>query len=1284
MSKKKFEIDAIITYIHEDFSHGYVKEIRDFNKLDRTYLADKSISTYKFIPDPESEPAVNQIVRIQQKSNSKEVIIVENVYVGLKRSNSQITPLDSKFYGNQGVVYITNPNQEAESIENEEILLVEFFLKFYPSARKLKATDIELIDPTLEHYETASQTLISYSSIFEKIGDSKLKVFVDFVSNSENFISLVYVEGKKILDNLISSQDTLGSSNFKLKNKFLNIYGRFGKKIIDIETAQIFFGLSLVELIRAWIKGVFPIDFLSPQDLIRFNGEVCFLNALTSAEIEEIFTLHSQENNQELYINLLKNKEIDDLETFDFFQELIEKNDLNQNCFSVLSDSLSASLSIKLWRTEKLILSKEFIKTHLGTFGQEDLDLIFKRYPIDDLRIILDNLKVDTEEIFDSILEKVIDPILKDFGICVFDTEINAATEKMVEYAWITSEEVFEEPDVNESNIKLLQEKILSSKLIVGHNIEKFDYNYVFLNDTRPFKTWDTLKVEAFLDPEKSSYALKTVHEALEDCFLTKQLFLLQLFRVKLLFDEQKNLEFISDEFQDIFNSLPKILLSTLVIESYNKRIFRTFNTSSLEYIRDQIPDNLKLLISPRSYWDCFISYNGIYKDKKDEELNLVFSSEIVKTKLKSTPYLLESILGFIESCNEKGIAPFLRNLSPYLKSSIYEIIPPEQLCFQIEEDLDFMLVSPYYYLKNREILLSNYNESEICFLGINLWKYETTKHLKKYHIEELENNSESKDLWVHFSNGKSVAPLPVNFISELNESYFLGANYWIEKNGINDYDLNCSIPEIIEFREENCFFKISFDIDRKTSDLNHEIILLRSEKNLVSRLELNPETLYRDLYWNERLHVITEFFKGKNQEHKKIVFIVEKSNEIPTIQKIFRDLSIYCPHEDANIQRRFELLQDCHKGILVCDYGSLDKILMCSSIDPVSFILESLRPNELLIQSGQSFTNISVNTAVSDDAIDLTEEEIDSKNEDQEIPHLGASTNKLGKLNDYYSWLFFRILLHNSNNRIATLDQRITSSTFDRIKVKTISIDINEGKSSKNKISRIISSRTSSLFHAPKKFELGQTDPHVARIASIFLKNKGDGNFIPSQREYLDYILPANQDVLITLPTGTGKSVLFQGPSLYRSSYTGKLSLVVTPLKALMEDHVLSLWKLGFWNSVEYINSDKGNEVKDIYRRIAGGELLMVFITPERFRSRGFIKAINQRLEIDGSFEYVIFDEAHCISQWGSEFRPDYFYCAKQIRTIRKNYDSPVLLLSATVTKHVAKSIETVLYEKV
>jgi len=994
----------------------------------------------------------------------------------------------------------------------------------------LKATDIELIQPTYEHFEMASNTLTSYSEVFYKVGDAKLKAIVDFVSISENYVGIVYSEGKKILNQLMLDSNFNDPTFERIKNKFLTIFGKFGQKIINAQTAQLFFDGSASQLIKEWIKGAFPYEFLNIHDILRLNNEIGLSRTLKSFELDEIFTRINQNDKQELFIELLKNKLIEDESTFNFYLETIKKNDLNQNCFIVLSDALSASLSIKLWRSEKLILNKEFIKNHIGTFGYGDLDLIFKRYPIVDLKIILENMQVDTVEVFDLILEKVIEPLLKDFGICVFDTEINAETEKMVEYAWITSEEEHEELDVKESKIKILQDKLLASKLIVGHNIEKFDYPYVFPNDTRPNKTWDTLKVETLLDPAKTSYALKTAHVALEDCFVTKQLFLLQLLRIKQLFEKHQSFQFISNEFQDITSLLPNLLLSPLIVKTFNEKIFRTFNTAALEYIQDQIPEKVKLLISPRSYWDCFIAYNAIYKDHEDEELNLVLSQEIVKSKLTSNKFLLESILGFIQDCHEKGIEPFLRNLSPYLKSSIYEIIPPKQLCFQIEEDLDLLLVSPQYYVKNKLILLNKFKETEICFLGINLWKFESRKHLKTYQLEELENNSESKDLWVHFSNGKSVAPLPSKFISELNESYFIGANYWIEKNGIDVYDLNCSIPEIDEFRKENSFIKISFDTDRKISDLNHEIILLKSERNLVSRLELNPETLYRDLYWNERLHVVTKFFKGKNQEHKRIVFIVDKSDEIPTIQKIFRHLSIYCPHEDANIQRRFELLQDCHKGILVCDYTSLDKILTCSSIEPVSFILESLRPNELLIQSGQSLSDISVNTEVSEDAIDVTEEEADSKNEDQEIPHLGAGTNKLGKLNDYYRWLFFRMLLHNKNNGIATLDQRITSSTFDRIKIKTISIDIDEGKSGKNKISRIISSRTSSLFHSPKKFELGEIDPHVSRIASIFLKNKGDGNFIPSQREYLDYILPADQDVLVTLPTGTGKSVLFQG----------------------------------------------------------------------------------------------------------------------------------------------------------
>ncbi|MBK9538313.1 MAG: DEAD/DEAH box helicase [Flavobacteriales bacterium] len=178
--------------------------------------------------------------------------------------------------------------------------------------------------------------------------------------------------------------------------------------------------------------------------------------------------------------------------------------------------------------------------------------------------------------------------------------------------------------------------------------------------------------------------------------------------------------------------------------------------------------------------------------------------------------------------------------------------------------------------------------------------------------------------------------------------------------------------------------------------------------------------------------------------------------------------------------------------------------------------------------------------------------------------------------------------------------------------------------------------------------------------------------------------ILPGKNDVLVTLPTGTGKSVLFQGPALFRSSLTGRLTVVVSPLKALMEDHVSGLHQLGFWNNVECINGDLSNmEVQDIYRRVAGGEVLMVFVAPERFRSRGFVRAIGERIDRDGRLEYLVFDEAHCISQWGSEFRPDYFYgahCSVRMRSSASE-PFPFLLLSATITAQVESDLRQILY---
>jgi RecQ family ATP-dependent DNA helicase len=190
---------------------------------------------------------------------------------------------------------------------------------------------------------------------------------------------------------------------------------------------------------------------------------------------------------------------------------------------------------------------------------------------------------------------------------------------------------------------------------------------------------------------------------------------------------------------------------------------------------------------------------------------------------------------------------------------------------------------------------------------------------------------------------------------------------------------------------------------------------------------------------------------------------------------------------------------------------------------------------------------------------------------------------------------------------------------------------------------------------------------------------------FKPSQRVAMEVICNRSSNVLVRLPTGEGKSVLFQVPGLCRGLRNRKLTLVISPLRALMKDQVEDLWSRGFEESADYMSGDRTpGENQEVLQGILEGRIVLLYVAPERLRSKSFFDVLERRMASDGGLEYVVVDEAHCLNQWGLEFRPDYFFATETLmeacRGVNSQERCPFIFLSATITLSDRKQIMNML----
>lgn len=163
-----------------------------------------------------------------------------------------------------------------------------------------------------------------------------------------------------------------------------------------------------------------------------------------------------------------------------------------------------------------------------------------------------------------------------------------------------------------------------------------------------------------------------------------------------------------------------------------------------------------------------------------------------------------------------------------------------------------------------------------------------------------------------------------------------------------------------------------------------------------------------------------------------------------------------------------------------------------------------------------------------------------------------------------------------------------------------------------------------------------------------------------------------AGKHVLAILPTGTGKSLCYQIPALSRFEKTGALTVVISPLVALMADQVAGLEARGITSCVSINGLLSMPERADALDRVRLGDAGILIVSPEQLRSRTLRKVLDQR-EI-GAW---VLDEAHCLSKWGHDFRPDYRYVGRFIKErAGKGAIPPVLCLTATAKPDVVADI--------
>jgi len=1239
--------------------------------------------------------------------------------------------LSDEFFNNSllEVIFDAFENENSTQIQSQIIKGLSNDKKIFIE-KNIK--EIQLVD------DSRILTYFNVLNLIDTETSQSLKEQIYFSSNKELQVKLYFENSITFMPKLNNDEaDEYFNKTCKLIiNKpidftidFIGKWESIFPEIIQYQNLANF--LSDLQLLQIWVKGKIPITFFGNK-LTRIIANLFFKEKITQQDsgeiIEEKQLIHSIISKIKLSGDLILeidnsiNESIDSISineegVFNNYTEFLTWIGTENSRVAIDNLPLRATknLQFNLWiekKSKHIPLDLALIKfAQLSSEQQSD---VIELVSLDKLNPIFRTVHKDlNSNAKNKLLQVLYLEINKILSPVVFDLELR--DEKITELAWAGSKSNNCINKIEITNCIIAFSKITSNKsnLIIGHNIIDFDCPILEKEGVRFYKDklWDTLLIESILSPDLQILSLKTQHNAVADSEHTLTLFQNQILRYIALPE---------DRFSLLFNFLSAPIIEKLQILKFKYPV-NWLNEKELIEQR-----NLKFRPQPKQI-DLAKQLNKILKDTFDN--TLIVGPELLCTELfkveKLDHYNTSNLLNFrkfnlqklnaisdnnlwakltlksyFDYTQKNNLIPQVGGLSPYSFNKIMGELDIEKL---LDNDSELYQFNYRCTFINSNELSDNIetwngkNYKNLIVVDPDLISIANSKLITTIKIEDLFNNDFANELWMHFSGGQSFYHISKEQCIQLGlkiDTNF--SNIWIEKYEFGNY----RIYGHQNWENQLSALNIPNRFELKSND-NHNIEqlivpeIINAQNSHSDILRLNPETIYRKQYWVYQKEIINSI----SLEGKPIVLLIPRKDEIEALKNYLSAIGYDIPNKNMSMSRQLEKLHESKypRKIIVAHLDDIKDIPKKNYINPINFVIDSFTlQNNFYCSQESSFlnglkSNILNNPKIetdinSEEYIESDDSQLDEDKDTEDDNEVNLFEDQLTKDTFFHLKLqkpylnFVREVLSqcDENHKLWLLDPRV-SDYPDLYKwwngtSKKLSI-WNDQKQYKDEIKL-----AGNHIYSPeplKKLPIS-IEKQKKTLSNSFLKGQ---NWYADQDEYLDVILPSEKDLLISLPTGAGKSLLFQAPALFKSSFTNRLSIVITPLKALMEDQVKELWKKGFINNVEYINSDRSSDIQQIYRAIAGGEISLLYITPERFRSKGFINALKARLKNDGSLEYAIFDEAHCVSQWGHDFRPDYLNSANSICTIRNQSDKnfPILLFSATVSEKIYNDFNTI-----